>query len=103
MFGGHHAGLRMFTLQNPRWPVIYDQFQDLSTYNTNADTFQSKRVVFYGVSVGYKKRLGGGIRLEFFLGGLTQSRYKGYIQLMALSLKQPLRKRVLWQLIEWIL
>ena len=79
LFGGLHAGFGMFTLQKPRWPVIYDQFQDPSTYNTNASAFQSGRVAFYGVSVGYKKRLGDRIGLEFFLGGgLTQSRYKGY-------------------------
>ena len=55
---GLHVGFGMFTLQKPRWPVIYDQFQDPSTYNTNTDAFQSGRVAFYGVRVGYKKLLG---------------------------------------------
>ena len=79
LFVGFHAGFGMFTLQKPRWPVIYDQFQDLSTYSPDNDAFQSGRVSFYGLSVGYKKRLWDNIGLEFFVGGgLTQSRYKGY-------------------------
>ena len=54
------------------------------------DEYQSGRVAFYGLTVGYKKRLKKGFGLEFFIGaGLTQSWYKGYKGLRRVDLDHP--------------
>ena len=79
LFFGMHAGFGMFTLQKPKWPVLYDHYQDPETYSNSEHSFQSGRIAFYGLSLGYKKQLSSRFALELFIGGgLTQSRYKGY-------------------------
>lgn len=79
LFFGTHIGFGMFTLQKPSWPVLYDHYQDPSTYSSGADAYQSGRIAFYGLTFGYKKKISPRLGLELFVGGgLTQSRYKGY-------------------------
>ena len=74
-----HIGYGMFTLQKPQWPVIYDHYSDISTYNLDDDSYQSGRIAFYGITTGYKKQINDRWSLEFFIGaGLTQSNYRGY-------------------------
>ena len=79
LFFGTHLGFGMFTLQKPSWPVLYDHYQDPLTYSFSADTYQSGRIAFYGITLGYKKKISPRLGFELFVGGgLTQSRYKGY-------------------------
>ena len=82
-FIGPHIGFGMFTLQKPDFAIIYDYWEEKSGAEKRLDVpddeYQSGRVAFYGLTVGYKKRLKKYFALEFFLGvGLTQSWYKGY-------------------------
>ena len=45
---------------------------------------------FYGLTIGYKKRLKKGFGIEFFIGaGLAQSWYKGYKGLRRVDLDNP--------------
>ena len=46
LFFGTHIGFGMFTLQKPSWPVLYDHYQDPSTYSSSADAYQSGRIAF---------------------------------------------------------
>lgn len=74
-----HAGFGMFTLQKPSFNIVYDAYQDPATYNHNKNNYQSGRVAFYGITLGYKKTINANWAVEAFLGGgLTQSNYKGY-------------------------
>ena len=82
-FVGPHIGFGMFTLQKPEFAIIYDYWAEKEgaekSLDIPDDEYQSGRVAFYGLTVGYKKRLKNDFALEFFLGaGLTQSWYKGY-------------------------
>lgn len=90
-FIGPHIGFGMFTLQKPGFAIIYDYWQEKSGAEKRLDVpddeYQSGRVAFYGLTVGYKKRLKKGFGLEFFVGaGLTQSWYKGYKGLLRVDL-----------------
>ena len=80
-FMGPHIGFGMFTLQRPDFALIYNYWGEKSdaekVLDVPDDEYQSGRVAFYGLTVGYKKRLKKGFGLEFFIGaGLTQSWYK---------------------------
>jgi hypothetical protein len=82
-FIGPHIGFGMFTLQKPEFAIIYDYWAEKDSTERSLDIpddeYQSGRVAFYGLTVGYKKRLKKDLALEFFVGaGLTQSWYKGY-------------------------
>ena len=93
-FIGPHIGFGMFTLQKPAFAIIYDYWEDKSgvekPFDIPDDEYQSGRVAFYGLTVGYKKRLKKGFGLEFFIGaGLTQSWYKGYKGLRRVDLDHP--------------
>ncbi|MDG1064037.1 MAG: DUF3575 domain-containing protein [Flavobacteriaceae bacterium] len=78
-FGGMHIGFGMFTIQKTNALVLYDQYQDPSTYSDAAGSFQSGRAGFYGVTLGRKHELSARWALEAFIGGgLVQSNYKGY-------------------------
>lgn len=93
-FIGPHIGFGMFTLQKPDFAIIYDYWEEKSGVEKSLDVpndeYQSGRVAFYGLSVGYKKRLKKGFGLEFFVGaGLTQSWYKGYKGLRRVDLDNP--------------
>ncbi|MFD2552362.1 DUF3575 domain-containing protein [Bizionia sediminis] len=78
-FLGAHVGFGMFTMQKPGFAVIYDQYQDPSTYTNPDGSYQSGRATFYGLTAGFKKRFSSRWGLELFLGaGLAQSNYKGY-------------------------
>ena len=82
-FIGPHIGFGMFTLQKPDFAIIYDYWAEKDdadkSFDIPDDEYQSGRVAFYGLTVGYKKRLKKDFALEFFVGaGLTQSWYKGY-------------------------
>ena len=82
-FIGPHIGFGMFTLQKPEFAIIYDYWAEKEgaekSLDIADDEYQSGRVAFYGLTVGYKKRLKKDFALEFFVGaGLTQSWYKGY-------------------------
>ena len=93
-FIGPHVGFGMFTLQKPDFAIIYDYWEEKSSaekpFDTPDDEYQSGRVAFYGLSVGYKKRLKKGFGLEVFFGaGLTQSWYKGYKGLRRVDLDYP--------------
>ena len=93
-FVGPHIGFGMFTLQKPDFAIIYDYWEEKSgaekPFDTPDDEYQSGRVAFYGLSVGYKKRLKKGFGLEVFFGaGLTQSWYKGYKGLRRVDLDHP--------------
>ena len=90
-FVGPHIGFGMFTLQKPEFTIIYDYWDEKSGAEKQLDVpddeYQSGRVAFYGLTVGYKKRLKKGFGLEFFIGvGLTQSWYKGYKGLRQVAL-----------------
>ncbi|TYB69406.1 DUF3575 domain-containing protein [Bizionia gelidisalsuginis] len=80
LFVGGHVGFGMFTMQKPGFLVVYDKYQDPSTYGTpKKRAFESGRVTFYGLTLGYKKRFNPRWGIEFFVGGgLSQSNYKGY-------------------------
>ena len=93
-FIGPHIGFGMFTLQQPEFAIIYDYWADKEgaeeSLDIPDDEYQSGRVSFYGLTVGYKKRLKKDFALEFFLGaGLTQSWYKGYKGLRRVDLDDP--------------
>ena len=93
-FVGPHIGFGMFTLQKPEFAIIYDYWAEKEGAEKGLDIpddeYQSGRVAFYGLTVGYKKRLKKDFALEFFLGaGLTQSRYKGYKGLRRVDLDDP--------------
>ena len=93
-FVAPHIGFGMFTLQKPEFAVIYDYWAEKEdaekSFDVPDDEYQSGRVAFYGLSVGYKKRLKIYFALELFIGaGLTQSRYKGYKGLRRVDLDGP--------------
>ena len=93
-FIGPHIGFGMFTLQKPEFAIIYDYWAEKEGAEKSLeipdDEYQSGRVAFYGLTVGYKKRLKKDFALEFFLGaGLTQSWYKGYKGLRRVDLDNP--------------
>ena len=83
-FMGPHIGFGMFTLQKPNYSVLYDYYEKATGGRSGGglpkgDAYQSGRVAFYGLTVGYKKRLNASWSLEAFMGlGLSQSWYKGY-------------------------
>ena len=89
-----HIGFGMFTLQKPEFAIIYDYWDEKEGAEKRLDIpddeYQSGRMAFYGLTVGYKKRLKKEFALEFFLGaGLTQSWYKGYKGLRRVDLDSP--------------
>jgi len=93
-FVGPHIGFGMFTLQKPEFAIIYDYWEEKEgaekSFDIPDDEYQSGRVAFYGLTVGYKKRLKNDFALEFFVGaGLTQSWYKGYKGLRRVDLDDP--------------
>jgi hypothetical protein len=93
-FIGPHIGFGMFTLQKPEFAIIYDYWEKKEGAEKRLDIpddeYQSGRVAFYGLTVGYKKRFKKDFALEFFLGaGLTQSWYKGYKGLRRVDLDSP--------------
>ena len=93
-FIGPHIGFGMFTLQKPDFAIIYDYWEDKTDAEKRLevpdDEYQSGRVAFYGLTVGYKKRLKKGFGLEFFIGaGLTQSWYRGYKGFRRVDLDSP--------------
>ena len=93
-FIGPHIGFGMFTLQKPEFAIVYDYWEQKEGAEKRLDIpddeYQSGRVAFYGLTVGYKKRLKKDFALEFFLGaGLTQSWYKGYKGLRRVDLDDP--------------
>ena len=93
-FIGPHIGFGMFTLQKPEFAIIYDYWAEKEGAEKRLDIpddeYQSGRVAFYGLTVGYKKRLKKDLALEFFIGaGLTQSWYKGYKGLRRVDLDDP--------------
>ena len=76
LYVGPHIGYGMFTLKKPNFAVIYDNY---SGGNYDNDTYQSGRVAFYGITIGYKKRLSQRISLEAFIGGgYSMANYKAY-------------------------
>ena len=76
LFIGPHIGYGMFTLKKPNFAIIYDPY---GSSNYDNDTYQSGRVAFYGLTIGYKKRLSQRISLEAFIGGgYSMSNYKAY-------------------------
>ena len=80
-FVGPHIGFGMFTLQKPKSLILFDYYEELEGPSgpIEGDEYQSGRVAFYGITVGYKKRLNALWALEAFIGaGLSQSWYKGY-------------------------
>ena len=78
LFLGTHVGYGMFTLKKPNFAVIYNPY-DGGNYDN--DTYQSGRVAFYGLTIGYKKRLSQRISLEAFIGGgYSMANYKAYIE-----------------------
>jgi len=83
-FIGPHVGFGMFTLQKPNYLILYDYYKEAAGGNSggglpNGDAYQSGRAAFYGLTVGYKKRLNALWSMEAFLGfGLSQSKYRGY-------------------------
>ena len=93
-FIGPHIGFGMFTLQKPEFAIIYDYWAEKEDAERRLDIpddeYQSGRVAFYGLTVGYKKRLKKDLAIEFFIGaGLTQSWYKGYKGLRRVDLDNP--------------
>jgi hypothetical protein len=80
-FIGPHIGFGMFTLQKPKSLILFDYYEEIEGPSgpIDEDEYQSGRVAFYGVTLGYKKRLNNQWALEAFIGaGLSQSWYKGY-------------------------
>jgi len=74
--------------------IIYDYWEEKAGSDQRLDIpddeYQSGRVAFYGLTLGYKKRLKKDFALEFFVGaGLTQSWYKGYKGLRRVDLDDP--------------
>lgn len=74
----------MFTLQKPRLLVLYDYYEEINGGQSSGglpqgDNYQSGRIAFYGVTLGYKKRFSNVWAVELFAGlGLSQSNYRGY-------------------------
>ena len=80
-FIGPHVGFGMFTLQKPKSLILFDYYEELEGPSgpIEGDEYQSGRVAFYGITLGYKKHLNALWALEAFIGaGLSQSWYKGY-------------------------
>ncbi len=78
-FYGAHVGYGMFTIQKINALVVYDPYQDPSTYSNQSGSFQSGRAGFYGMTTGFSKAINDSWSIELFLGGgLVQSNYKGY-------------------------
>ena len=78
LFVGTHLGYGMFTLKKPNFLIIYNPY---GTSNYNNDTYQSGRVAFYGLTLGFKKSLSKRISLEAFVGGgYSMANYKSYRQ-----------------------
>ena len=76
LYIGPHIGYGMFTLKKPNFAVIYDPY---GGGNYDNDTYQSGRVAFYGITIGFKKRLSQRISLEAFIGGgYSMANYKAY-------------------------
>ena len=93
-FVGPHIGFGMFTLQKPEFAIMYDYWAEKDgaekLLDIPDDEYQSGRVAFYGLTVGYKKRFKKDFAIEFFVGaGLTQSWYKGYKGLRRVDLDDP--------------
>jgi hypothetical protein len=74
----------MFTLQKPRFLVLYDHYEEINGGPSSGglpegDNYQSGRIAFYGVTLGYKKRFSDVWAVELFAGlGLSQSKYRGH-------------------------
>jgi len=83
-FVAPHVGFGMFTLQKPRFLVLYDYYEEINGGQSNGglpegDNYQSGRIAFYGITLGYKKRFTNVWAVELFTGlGLSQSKYRGY-------------------------
>ncbi|MGB4742961.1 MAG: DUF3575 domain-containing protein [Flavobacteriaceae bacterium] len=83
-FVAPHIGFGMFTLQKPRFLVLYDHYVEINGGQSSGglpegDNYQSGRIAFYGVTLGYKKRFSNVWAVELFAGlGLSQSKYRGY-------------------------
>ena len=61
---GTHIGFGMFTI---------------SKYGKSSDSYQSGRNTYYGITVGYKKKLNSNFKIDFFIGGgSSQATYRGY-------------------------
>ena len=83
-FVAPHIGFGMFTLQKPRFLVLYDHYEEINGGQSSGGLpegshYQSGRIAFYGITLGYKKRFSNVWAVELFAGlGLSQSKYKGY-------------------------
>lgn len=89
LFFGGHVGFGMFTMQKPGALIIYDHYQDPSTYSYTDGSYKSGRITFYGTTIGFKKRFNTKWALEIFIGGgLSQSNYKGYNGLLRTDVSQ---------------
>ena len=76
MFIAPNIGYGMFNLKKPKFAIIFDPYGS-SSYDNN--TYHTGRVAFYGLTIGYKKRLNKRISLELFLGGgYSMANYKAY-------------------------
>ncbi len=78
-FYGPNIGYGMFTMQKPNFAIIYDHWRDKNSSSIDDDSYKSGRAAFYGITLGYKKKIGKNFALEAFIGaGLTQSVYRSY-------------------------
>ena len=78
-FYGPNIGYGMFTMQKPNFAIIYDHWRDKNSSPSDDDSYKSGRAAFYGITLGYKKKIGKNFALEAFIGaGLTQSVYRSY-------------------------
>lgn len=78
-FYGPNIGYGMFTMQKPNFAIIYDRWRDKNSSSSGDDSYKSGRAAFYGITLGYKKKIGKNFGLEAFIGaGLTQSVYRSY-------------------------
>ncbi len=78
-FYGPNIGYGMFTMQKPNFAIIYDRWRDKNSSSSGDDSYKSGRAAFYGITLGYKKKIGKNFALEAFIGaGLTQSVYRSY-------------------------
>ena len=76
IFVAPHVGYGMFTLKKPNFAVLYDFW---GNNKKSEGSYQSGKVIFYGLTFGFKKRVSNRVALEGFVGGgLTQSTYRGY-------------------------
>ena len=88
-FYAPHIGYGMFTLNKPDFAVLYD-FYGSSNY-TN-DTYHSGRVAFYGITIGFKKKLNKRLSVEAFVGGgYTMANYKLYQEDVRIDLRDNWR------------